>query len=794
MNGMKWESFSFKDLSYEKAFGSASSEPILPLGRSITDVPLVFQGLENTCVSCAVTWIRQYMDLSKTDLSHEWLAGISHTDKDGATPSQVLEPAKAKGIITQASFDRSLSIPWDALKAEASKFRIPGYLFLKDLSPQGIYSALKRGPLAIGVDDWMGEGPHMMVVYDVTDDGTALKAVSWSNSSVQELVVVMFQAVELAVFIGEVPASLSKNSLKLPMITVLKDKLSFLPWKKIAAGFATLIALIGGGTAATKFGASGAASGYRTTLSSGVTASQTTLPVSSVTLTTGEVLTTSTLRLGEGRPVYLKVNPGGATEELYECWGLSSLTFNGCIGAIGYLGTGATTTIATRLFPHAAGETVIMSNDAPFFNSFMDTYTNQSVTGTKTFTSGRVDIGDNTSATSKYIYFQTGQTNESYLKALSSGTSTSFYFSTDGISEFQLNASGTVIAASTTKAAFLTNGFFGVTASSTGGIGFDPTSGGVLVNVSSTASDNGGFLKYTFGTANQIYWDIVSFLGRSNVFSGTSSTFTGAVTLAGNVTSTGTIRVPTPVGSNDAVNKNYFDVGFNALSATGTAEGTIVAGKAVYVSSTGQLLQTDTSAVSSTYRYVGVALTAGTAGQTISYTRAGGINCAQSGMTISAEYFLNGASGAISITPATNFVKIGRALSATCLQLDSPYMRFVGSTTFSGTGSTFIQSGFYPTKVTLAVSNAFGSGTDWIGGAFSVSGAGIDENKQGTAGSAPPGFAANSGDQWNLRTNNGGATRSAGTVSTRSPSGLTLNEATHTSTDVTTINFIVENF
>ena len=705
MSGLAWESYRFKDISFEKAFGPFTTGPIVALGRDVSGIPIVCQGTENTCVACSITWIKQYLEKEHPDLSHEWLASISNTGPNGAKPSQVLEPARKTGILSQYLW--GICASGDCF-VDAAEHRIPGYAFLEDLSPSGIYNALKLGPVMIGVDDWMGMGPHMMVAYDVTDDGTALKAVSWGNSSVQEDVVVMFKAVELAIFVGELPVSLEKDQSRLPMLTVLKDKLSSLSLKKIFAGIGVIIAALTGGVAAQKqFGAAGVASGYRTTLSASITASQPYFTVSSVTLTSGGTLSTSTLRLGEGQPVYLKINPGGATEETVECYGLSTRTWNMCGRSIGYLGTGTTSTVASRAFAHAAGEAVIVANDAPFYNRFVDTYTNQSVTGTKTFLANHIKIGDS-STLAQYIYFMNGQTNAPYFKTVKGSTSSTFYFSQDGTSELQLNSGGTTSGASSTKGLFLTDGLFGINASSTGGIGFD-SSGLALVNVSSTASDNGGFLKRTFTTANEIYWDIVSFLSRSNIWSGTSSTFTGSVNFSGNVTSTGTLRVTTPVADLDATPKTYVDTGLQFLSATGTAGATVTAGRALYLNTSGQLLHTNTSAVSTTFAYVGVAVTGGTVGQTISYTREGGINCAQSGLSASVDYFLNGTAGQISGTPASNQAQIGKAISSTCIHLISPRYRVAGSTTITTNGGLYFATGFYPRVVSIQAS---GSGSE----------------------------------------------------------------------------------
>lgn len=231
--GLKLESFRFKDFSHEKVFGSAPySVTIKPLGRDTSGIPVIYQGKLNTCVACSVTWIRQWMEKNDTDrlvrLSWPFLADIAHIGPDGAAPSQVLEPARKIGICKWDTFFQMGA--WTA-REDAACFKIPSYTFITDYSTDGIYTALERGLLAIGVLNWKGRGDHMMVAYDVTDDGKALKAKSWWDEDHQTEEVVEFSQVEVAVSFAPLPKNVSREASTIPFIQVLIDKIiSFLKY------------------------------------------------------------------------------------------------------------------------------------------------------------------------------------------------------------------------------------------------------------------------------------------------------------------------------------------------------------------------------------------------------------------------------------------------------------------------------------------------------------------------------------------------------------------------------------
>jgi hypothetical protein len=223
--GLKLESYRWKDASHERVFGSAPQGlEIRPLGRDVSGIPVVFQGRENSCVSCSVSWIRQWMDKNAGNipprLSWPFLARISSTAPDGATPSQVLEPARKTGICLWEKWDGALD---KNTKLDASKHRIPSYSFVTDYTTQGLFAALIRSPLAVGILNFRGIGAHMMVAYDVTADGENLICMNWWDANAPVTVSVPFADVELAVSFAPFTRDAQTHSIR--PFEVMYDKL-----------------------------------------------------------------------------------------------------------------------------------------------------------------------------------------------------------------------------------------------------------------------------------------------------------------------------------------------------------------------------------------------------------------------------------------------------------------------------------------------------------------------------------------------------------------------------------------
>jgi len=155
---------------------------------------------------------------------------------------------------------------------------------------------------------------------------------------------------------------------------------------------------------------------YKTTLSASMTSSQATVPVSSVTTTDGTTITAALF----DSVAYLVIEPGAANMEIVKVTGVSGLNFTGAIRGLAFSG-GTETAVAANKKAHQAGSTVIMTNAHYYFDKLMDLDSDETVTGTKTFTDPnypRMDdatagpTDDEQLATKKYVdETATGTTN-----------------------------------------------------------------------------------------------------------------------------------------------------------------------------------------------------------------------------------------------------------------------------------------------------------------------------------------------------------------------------------------------
>lgn len=599
-SGWKKEPLTFTDYSHEKLFGAASPDvKITPYTRDISGLPIVYQGKDWDCVAATVTFIKQYQDKKNgrkiSPLSHKFLAAVSNTGADGATPSQVLMAAKNVGICESEKWVKANGKISAELELNAKLHGIGGFAFLHRLDPASLFhAAVTSGPLMLGVDSYQGSEPHMMAEIGVEERNGIMgfKTANWWKENEQDEGWVPFSDVKFAATVLD---KKPVGDVAMPIFAVLQSKWQFVSNVKKAASAAVsvivaLSGLISGAAnqsngqvpngALTEYGSAGIYDVYSPTVAgSGVDNDDNFLPVSTLSLTDGSgiSITTSTIHF----PVYLTVNPKESeNREVFECNSLSTANnrFTNCNRAISCNNLNNTTsTISGGAYAHSAGQAVILSNNACFFNRFVDNFTTQNnIAGIKTFTATSVHIGDNTTSTGKQILFQVGQTNEPYFKIVgpTPGNSTSsFYFSVDGVSDLQLNASGTTFGVSTTNALVLANGLAGVNASGTNGLRF-LSDGSLGVSTSPTASNNGGFLLFSTSTGQtgKLFWDVLSFLRgawtwtNNQIFSGTT-TFTNDHLISGNATTTGNFTVNSPTSTRDAANKFYVD---NALFGDGS--------------------------------------------------------------------------------------------------------------------------------------------------------------------------------------------------------------------------------
>lgn len=739
--GWKKEPLSWKDYSHERIYGAAPSIlEIKPLSVDTSDIPVVFQEGELDCVAAAVTWGTQFLEKEEmgvsVPLSRAFLAEVSTTAPNGATPGQVLNAAKNIGICESSKWlenNKNVSV---ALELNAKQHAIAGYAYVHNLNPSSLYHALKKSKgLLIGVDSYQGSEPHMMWAYNVEErDGVrGLKLKNWWRHDVQDDAWVPFGEVRFA---ASIERKKPEGKVAFPKLTVLKSKWDFISKaKKALAGITIAIASFFGALTGLppeptpvpepkviveeqepeivedtkpeeeKFGAAGVYDGWSSTIAgAGITPTDSSITVSSLTVgNTGVSIASASTSF----PVYLTINPNSTSDrEVVECHGLTagSKTFTTCYRQIAPTCNNTTSTIlaltgTTGAFTHPAGEPVIMSNNACFFNRFVDrTSLQMGIAGQKGFTSSSTYFGDNTTTTNAQINFLVGATprNNVYLAFIGpvAGNSTATAVINLGAGEFEINASGTSIGVSPSGGLILNGGLLAINASSTGGFVTD-TNNLVGVAVSSTASNNGGFLKYL---SNKIYWDIVSFLARAN-------TWIGDQIFNGNVTTTGILAVQTPTSTSDAANKGYVDNSISFFTATGTAGATIAAGDALYISTTGTLFLADADSTSTAQTFVGLAKTAAAVGAEVSYTRSGGLSGAVSGLSAGRDYYLSSTPGAILTAPPALPAlptKIGKALASGSFYVQEPTIKMrTGGYLEDITASQFLSLSVIPDRVDL---------------------------------------------------------------------------------------------
>lgn len=203
--GWKKEALTRSDYSYHKIYGAPPFDlGIKPIGRDISGIPVVYQGNKFTCVASTVTWITQYLKKQKEGnvkpLAQDFLAEVSRTEADGATPGQVLDAAKNIGVCESALWADSNEKITKELEENAKQYKIEGYAYLHNLNPKSIYDALMREPIMVGVDSYLGSEPHMMAGYDVENRGGVLgvKTANWWNPSEQDKGFVPFSDIKFA--------------------------------------------------------------------------------------------------------------------------------------------------------------------------------------------------------------------------------------------------------------------------------------------------------------------------------------------------------------------------------------------------------------------------------------------------------------------------------------------------------------------------------------------------------------------------------------------------------------------
>lgn len=446
----------------------------------------------------------------------------------------------------------------------------------------------------------------------------------------------------------------------------------------------------------TRLGAS-VATGYKTTLDVSMTSSQTTLSPSTLVLSDGVTLTMDLLD-GE---IFLVVEPGSARQEIIRCTAISSGDFSSCTRGLSFSGTSLVSVPANQ-YAHRAGSSVIQSNVHYVYENFVDKDSNETVSGTKRFASNEFIIGDGTVSGNKKLYFcDTSSTSTcGYISATPSSTDPGlldFYLSPDGTNQFALNASGTIVTASSTKALGITNGKIHLNASSTGGLEFDDTTGylqiktpivgGIKTDSNGTAIDTTDALTWTgsqtFATSTIFYGagEVTSTPGAYNIpqAGSTGKLDSGWITgpnvvevIAGESISGATLPVPVYQNTNDA---QYYQADGNDRTKLG---------------------------------FKGFAITDGTDNNTMSVQHAGNVT-GFSGLTSGDAYYLSDTVGTIQNTTGTYAVLVGYAVNTTTIRISYELPNKAGSTEQATNDSVETTTATSYTKIKTLTSMVSGS-------------------------------------------------------------------------------------
>lgn len=290
----------------------------------------------------------------------------------------------------------------------------------------------------------------------------------------------------------------------------------------------------------------------------------------------------------------------------------------------------------------------------------------------------RFGDGSTTTTLFKTIMADNGVTNLPFVRY--NEATQKWQFSDDGTNSTDFVATVGGLSASTTAGVFITDSKIGVYASSTGSLSFD-TLGRLFVN----------------------------------------PTFNIPAIFRSTVDVTGTLTVNSPTSTRDAVNKGYSDSSVQGFYATGTLGISATYGQALYISTTGTLFLADADSSDTSFRYVGVAMEAGSVGSSIKYARPGAIVNGLSGLTQGSDHYLSGTAGALSVSPGAISVKLLFAVTTSSGVLYRPSMvqRAVGNIdayNFTGTPSSVVNLGWIPTKVYFtcgSLGNVVGSTGQW---------------------------------------------------------------------------------
>jgi|CXWL01.1.fsa_nt_gi hypothetical protein len=235
------------------------------------------------------------------------------------------------------------------------------------------------------------------------------------------------------------------------------------------------------------------------------------------------------------------------------------------------------------------------------------------------------------------------------------------------------------------------------------------------------------------------------------------------------------VAVSTTVLASFSNGRKQIDLETQQNLGNGTSGEAIAVGNALYVkASDGKLWLADGDADESTYSFVGIAQSASAgADTTVYFAKPGGIAKGLSGLTAGSYYFISATAGALSTTPhATRLARVAQALTTTTVRVIEPYFIRAGTATLSSVTTSVQTTGFYPSKVWVAADN---DATVNTGASIAGFGGGIREFKSGVANS---GGITIGNESWSCRDFNTGTINGAGSVTTKTQTGFTLDQGT----------------
>jgi hypothetical protein len=265
---------------------------------------------------------------------------------------------------------------------------------------------------------------------------------------------------------------------------------------------------------------------YRTTLSSSMTSSQSTIPVSSMKTFDGDTITMAML----GSKVYLTVEPGSNREEIIKCTGISGSSWTGCTRGLAFSGTDESSVVANRK-AHNAGSTVVISNVHYVYEELIDKDSNNTSTA-KIISKDMLAISTMCLYDTNYCF----RVNDGMIQWTVDNFTNSYNFTSSTISQ---------LTASSTRAIGVTDSKVHLNISDDGGLVFDGSTGYLetLLNNSITSGTDG----LAVNTSTDFTWSGDQTWTGNNSFTGSNS-FTGENTFSATTTIYGINKISLVAG------------------------------------------------------------------------------------------------------------------------------------------------------------------------------------------------------------------------------------------------------